>query len=386
MEVINVQKESLAEVEILGHMALYTDLRVDRNTIPEKMYCYDLRHGDDDGYPAALEESVLVNYFGTVLMTDKLELEKGYLSVAYEDFAYTGEKMTVEEFLSKKKEPEPNFIQTPKELVEFLDAHDMLLHMTEKEADVLFRYMEGHGYLFAEKDGTLYRGDLRYEQGSIHLEEYSIDDAIDAACEWNYDLLQTAKAEKENPDNFLDFIKKSEYYESLREDEQVLYGMFDRTKYGKEVQVLAEKLADKVIQNLKQSEGIEKAAEIIADGIAQYQTGQEAREKMQYGEDIFEYQGYHFKPKRQFDSKTEDFFSVTRRLKTDTELGLFAADYNGKKKKQYSYEEFYKASTNKEADIFLCIENGKEYVPCQYELQEYVKKEPELKQQMRKAR
>jgi hypothetical protein len=35
---------------------------------------------------------------------------------------------------------------------------------------------------------------------------------IDAACEWNYDLLQTEKAERENPDDFLDFIKKDNYY------------------------------------------------------------------------------------------------------------------------------------------------------------------------------
>lgn len=283
-----------------------------------------------------------------------------------------------DELVSKEKEPEPDIIPTAGELVEFLDAYDMLLHMTEKEADVLLGYMEGHGYLFGEKDGKLFRGDMCYKQDIIQWEEYSMDDAIDVACEWNYELLQAAMAERDNPNNFLDFIKKNDHYESLREDEQILGGLFDRTKYGKKVQGMAEKLADKIIQSLNQPEGVEKAVEIITAGVGQYRVGQEVRENMQYGEDVFEYQGYHFKPKRQFDKKAEDFFSITRSLKSDTELGLFAEDYHGKQKKQYSYEEFYKASTDKEADIFFCIETGKEYVPCQYELQEYRNKEPEV--------
>ena len=37
----------------------------------------------------------------------------------------------------------------------------------------------------------------------------------------------------------------------------------------------------------------------------------------------------------------------------------------------YSYAEFYAASTDKTADIFLCLENQKEYIPCEHELQQY---------------
>lgn len=297
MDVIDVQKEVLAEVEILGRMALFTELRVDRATVPEGMYCYDLRQTDDNKFPTALEESILVNYFGTILLRDKLELENGHLSVGYEDFSYTGEKMKIGEFLLKGKEPEPNFIQTAEELVAFLDVQDILLHMTEKEADVLLGYIEGHDYLLGEKDGRLYRGDLCYEQNSIHWEEYFIDDAIDAACEWNYDLLQMAKSERENPDDFLDFIKKDNYYKSLREDEKVLDALFDRTKYGKEIEVLAEKLADEFIQNLGKTDEVDKAVKILTDGIVKFDKGVEVREEMQYGADVFEYQGYRLNPK-----------------------------------------------------------------------------------------
>lgn len=380
MDVIDVQKEVFAEVEIFGHTAMFTELRVDKNTVPKGMYCYELRLVYDDEFSLALEESALNHYFGAVLMNDKLELEKEYLPVYYCDFCYTGEKLKIEEFLLNKKEPKPQLIQLAKNLVEFLDEYDMLLHMTEKEADVLLEYMGDNEYLLGKKDGILFRGDMSYhEQESICWEEYSIDDVIDTVCEWNYDELQVAKAKRENPCDFLDFVEIDNYYKSLREDEKVLDALFDRTKYGKEVQMLAEKLAEEFIQNLGQKNGLENAVKIIADGISKYGEGMEVREEMQYGEGIFEYQGYHFKAKRQFDPVTEDFLNVTRGLKRDNELGLFAENYNGKQKKGYSYEEFYKASTDKNADIFICMENGKEYVPCDYELQEYQKYEPERK-------
>ena len=61
-------KEKFQEVEIKGHFGLFTDSRIDKNSIPEGLYCYELRHGDENAYLAALEQSVRVNYFGTVLM------------------------------------------------------------------------------------------------------------------------------------------------------------------------------------------------------------------------------------------------------------------------------------------------------------------------------
>ena len=88
----------------------------------------------------------------------------------------------------------------------------------------------------------------------------------------------------------------------------------------------------------------------------------------------FEYGGHHFIPERQFTKREDDFFKITRRLKTDRELGFFAADYYGRgsQKFPYSYDDFYAASTDRKCDIFRCVENGRLYVPCQYELQQYM--------------
>ena len=88
---------------------------------------------------------------------------------------------------------------------------------------------------------------------------------------------------------------------------------------------------------------------------------------------IFEYGGKHFVPVRKFEKKDGDFYQITRRLRTDREFGFFRADCYGKdsQKADYNHEEFYAASTDKTCDIFQCMENGKLYVPCEYELQEY---------------
>lgn len=99
----------------------------------------------------------------------------------------------------------------------------------------------------------------------------------------------------------------------------------------------------------------------------------------------FLYQGYHFMPVRQFTEKEGDFFEITKRLKRDVELGMMDADYQGKQKHSYSYDEFYTVSTDKKADIFFCLETMKEYVPCTHELQEYIT-EPKKQHDSRKIR
>lgn len=53
----------------------FTSLRVDRNTLPEGMYAYDLRDADGDSelWFSELKEHVLVNHAGTFVTTEKIE-------------------------------------------------------------------------------------------------------------------------------------------------------------------------------------------------------------------------------------------------------------------------------------------------------------------------
>lgn len=95
------------------------------------------------------------------------------------------------------------------------------------------------------------------------------------------------------------------------------------------------------------------------------------------GQEVFSYGGKHFIPERQFTSKEGDFFEINKKLRLDIELGIFDECYwqNVKSQVPYSYTDFYKASPNKECDLFRCVENGKLYVPCKHGLQEYVEED-----------
>lgn len=99
---IDIRKKKMAEVEIKGRIALFTELRIDKDTVPDGMYCYALRHGDDDGMPCTIERSVKVNYFGAVIVSVPFDFgNEDYISVSYEDFGFTGEHLTVSEYAEK---------------------------------------------------------------------------------------------------------------------------------------------------------------------------------------------------------------------------------------------------------------------------------------------
>lgn len=86
----------------------------------------------------------------------------------------------------------------------------------------------------------------------------------------------------------------------------------------------------------------------------------------------FEYGGFHFIPHSTF-KKSENFQSITRKLRSHNELGLSVYNSN------YNHQKFYEASTDKKCDVFKCVETGKLYVPCNNELFEYkliTRKEP----------
>lgn len=280
MDVIDVTKGRHQEVEIQGHYGIFTELRVDKSTVPKGVNCYELRHGDDDSYSAALEQSVRVNYFGAVLMTDKMELlQDGYVPLEFEDFSFTGETLSIDEYQMNYGETEPEPLYAAG-LMALSKKEEQSPELSEQEADVLIGYMEGHDYLLGEHEGKLYRGDLCYAQGVIRWEEYSIDNAVETVCEWNGELLEAAQAEVENAENYAEYVKKKEYLESLQTDEKLLDALFDRTRLGKELDEIAEKIAADIISELEEKGNIEESIDkLLATVDESREVVQEAEER-----------------------------------------------------------------------------------------------------------
>lgn len=93
------------EITILGTPALFTDWRVDRSTVPPSMFLYEVRHADEDwGDPCQLSRGILVNFYGSVLTSEPMELsERGYLDFDNKDWIYVEDNTcaTISEFREK---------------------------------------------------------------------------------------------------------------------------------------------------------------------------------------------------------------------------------------------------------------------------------------------
>ena len=157
-------------------------------------------------------------------------------------------------------------IKQPEELLAFMRDNAINIAMTDKEAEMLLGYMEGHDYVVGFAEGKLYRGDLDDVPGEIVWDDdFSVDDLIDTVCEWNYELILDMDAERQNPKDMIDFSNKQSKYESLKRDEAILDRLFDQTKYSAGIEKMAEELANQFIQNLNQKELNSSVEKLVSD-------------------------------------------------------------------------------------------------------------------------
>ena len=106
---VNARTEEFQHIEVFDKPALFTNGRIARDTVPKGWYCYDIRGSDDDpGELCYMEENVVVNHAGSVLMPEKLAIPKsGRLDVRDElGFLDEGD-MTLREFCEAHQLPYP---------------------------------------------------------------------------------------------------------------------------------------------------------------------------------------------------------------------------------------------------------------------------------------
>ena len=74
---VNAFTEEYEYIELFGKPGLFTNARIDRDTVPEGWYAYDLRGSDyDPGEPVTVEPSVVVNHAGTILTHEPISFPK----------------------------------------------------------------------------------------------------------------------------------------------------------------------------------------------------------------------------------------------------------------------------------------------------------------------
>lgn len=112
MNITPLKVVPLQRFEIFGKEALFTDLpadMVDALQGTDKLFRYDLRHGDDDSIPLKVQPEVTVNRYGTVFTAEPLFMEGEFSRDLYdEDWGFLSDEppMTPEQFYSAIQEKE----------------------------------------------------------------------------------------------------------------------------------------------------------------------------------------------------------------------------------------------------------------------------------------
>ena len=163
----------------------------------------------------------------------------------------------------------------PEELVAWADTHDALLNLSVEDADILLGYMEGHDYAIGrDTDGNLYRKDISEESGET--DPYSIDEIIDTVCEWNYEMILDADEERNGSEEPED-EEQQKRYQKLKADECRLDRLFDKTSYGKEIMLLADELANNIINQISLGTGVEQSVAVAMEGVRAYAADKRGR-------------------------------------------------------------------------------------------------------------
>ena len=106
---VNARTEEFQHIEVFDKPALFTNGRIARDTVPKGWYCYDIRGSDDDpGELCYMEENVVVNHAGSVLMPEKLVMPKSGRLDVRDELGFLDEgNMTLREFCEAHQIPHP---------------------------------------------------------------------------------------------------------------------------------------------------------------------------------------------------------------------------------------------------------------------------------------
>lgn len=99
---VDARKERYERTLIDGREVLFTNLRIERSTVPEILYCYDIRETEGfSGVASSVERYVLVNHWGTILSKEPFPLENDRYEIESDDIVYLDEFCTVDEYMGK---------------------------------------------------------------------------------------------------------------------------------------------------------------------------------------------------------------------------------------------------------------------------------------------
>lgn len=144
----NAQGISYEEARFQDVPALFTSLRVDRKTLPDGVYRYEIR--EESGVPCQLAKGIMVDHYGTLITTDPIQLPAdGYLSFQPEELTLAGGATITLDCFRREYPP------TDRDVIELYSA-------LPEEAPLLFSWDDGRdvangciGHVRGDFEGTV---------------------------------------------------------------------------------------------------------------------------------------------------------------------------------------------------------------------------------------
>lgn len=104
---LDVTDVKFERVTVLNQPMLFTCCRVDRDTVPESLHIYEVRHDDENyGDPVQIGRWIRVNFWGTLISSSPILLEPStVIDNAYrdidpnKDWSYKGFSMGIQDYL-----------------------------------------------------------------------------------------------------------------------------------------------------------------------------------------------------------------------------------------------------------------------------------------------
>lgn len=129
MKRLDYKDLSFEKVRVRGTECLFTDLRVERTSVPNGFYQLEVADDDSDGIPARIRPGILVNFYGTLLTKEQLIPDEGdtiYLEEG--DWEWGSDSSTVNHtFLVQRKLQDgtvTSTIMTEWELLSYINFSD----------------------------------------------------------------------------------------------------------------------------------------------------------------------------------------------------------------------------------------------------------------------
>ena len=247
-----------------------------------------------------------------------------------------------------------------------------------KEMEAVLKNPEQTEELLQKMDAVLAALPLDFEAyGTNYQQKTELLSELHQYAEGTYTIFPTPEAEPFFTEPSGHQMTMFDFLDTKAVAEPTVVGMSDVEEIEEE-EVTAEEsiLESQEQETTKDSEG-QEPTEPEEETTAK--TAEELAES--WDEGVFEYQGYHFEAVGVLPEGLEgkDLVAQTR---SNTELHL--STYHTEDFPKYSYDEFYAVSNAPTADVFRCLETGRNYIPGENELfgyegefQPYLKPEAE---------